>query len=96
MPCVARIRTHCQDRDASLSDRKGKAKKKRSSPKRVFLTKGEIIYTKITLQIEDFIHGFILTWHTHTCARQQSHENSCSKNSSGQRVGQVTNTASVK
>ena len=61
-----------------------KAKKHRSNPKGIFFTKSEIIRMKITLQIEDLIHGIT---GTHSFANQQSHENSISRDCKGWKIG---------
>ena len=45
---------------------------------------------KIMLQIEDFTLDINKIVGTHSCAEQHGHDNVCSKNCSGQRVGPVT------
>ena len=42
---------------------------------------------KITLQIEDFIHGITLFWYTLSCADQHGHENSISRDCMGKKIG---------
>ena len=54
-------------RRATLSDKKRRAKKKRSNPKVVFFTQSEIIRMKITLQVKDFIRGIMIIWYTLLC-----------------------------